>query len=233
MTQPLTFGDAAERDDVADRRHAARGDDAQVRAKRAVERERRPAHHAVFADVGDERLAIPSSSTRASTSASDDVASRSHPPTRTTPSRTSIAAMTRSAPRSSTIARRTSGASAATVPMTTFSAPASIHVRASSSERMPPPAWMRSPRVRQSPHDVRLDRMAAARCFEVDDVQPRSARDVERIEHRLRIAVRRHVGEVAAQQADDVAAEEVEGRDHVHAMKFLSTRSPAADDFSG
>jgi len=28
-------------------------------------------------------------------------------------------------------------------------------------------------------------------------------------------------------------AEEIEGRDYVHAMKFLSTRSPAADDFSG
>ena len=74
---------------------------------------------------------------------------------------------------------------------------------------------------------------AAARRFEVDDVQPRAARDVERIENRLGIAVGRHVREVAAQQADDVAAEEIERRDHVHAMKFLSTRSPAARRFLG
>ncbi len=64
-------------------------------------------------------------------------------------------------------------------------------------------------------------------------MQPRAAWDVEAIENLLRIAVRRDVREVAPPQTNDIPAEEVEGRDHVHATKFLSTRMPACDDFSG
>ena len=90
---------------------------------------------------------MPLSRIDASTSASERRASRSHPVTRTTPSRTSTAAMTRSAPTASTMARSVFGESAATVPMTTFRAPQSSQRWASSTERIPPPTCTRRSRA--------------------------------------------------------------------------------------
>src|SRR5207302_10881654 len=89
-----------------------------------------------------------------------------------------------------------------------------------------------------------------ARGLEVDDVQARAARDVERVEHRLRIAVCRNQGEVALLEAHGVALQQVERGNHVefvrrwplavgrgghdgNSRKFRRTRSPAIDDFSG
>src|SRR5688572_25157053 len=81
--------------------------------------------------------------------------------------------------------------------------------------------------------DARLDRTAAARRFEVDDVQACAARDVERVEHRFRLAVDARGRKVAVGEGDHAAVQEIERRDQLHCTKFLSTRSPAADDFSG
>ena len=87
--------------------------------------------------------------------------------------------------------------------------------------------------LREPPHDVGLDRTSAARRLEIDDVQTRAARDVERIEHRFRLTVHARRCELAVREAHDASVQQVEGRDQLHAMKFLSTRRPAVDDFSG
>src|SRR6185436_14876691 len=86
---------------------------------------------------------------------------------------------------------------------------------------------------RDAAHDLRRDRSAAARAFEVDHVQARSVVDAEIEQDVLRIAVDGHLPEVAASQADHFAFEKIDRRDHVHAMKFLNTSRPAPDDFSG
>ena len=71
--------------------------------------------------------------------------------------------------------------------------------------------------LREAPDRVDLGRLAAARALEVDDVQPRAARHVERVEHRLGVAVLRDPREVAVLQADGAALQQVDRRDHVHA----------------
>ncbi len=62
----------------------------------------------------------------------------------------------------------------------------------------------------QTADDGRLDWHPGTRGVEVDYVQPRAWRHVEPVENLFRIAVGRDVREVAALQANDVAAQEVE-----------------------
>ena len=180
-----------------------------------VERERRPAQHAVARDVGDERLVDAERF-----DVREDVCergSRLRVPSRPCGSRRRgrrRPGRCVSAPNVSTSAASSRGESAATVPTTMRSAPQSIQRRASSTRSDAAADLHDEIAQGQPPDQVRLDRTSAARRLEIDDVQPRAARDVERVEHRFRLAVGARRGEVAAREPHHASAEEVERGDH-------------------
>jgi hypothetical protein len=88
--------------------------------------------------------------------------------------------------------------------------------------------WPSDPR-----NDVRRRQLAAARTFEINHVKTRALRQIEIAQDVLRISICRHLLKVAASKTNDFALKKIDRWNHVHAMKFLKTCSPAADDFSG
>ena len=225
--------DPGERHDVGQGRDAARGNDAQRRLQRSIEIEGWPAQSPVFADVGDERLAD-----------AERLDAREHlgerRPRVALPSGhadDAVADVDRGddALRADGVDDRGQdlggiGSNGADDDFLR----AGIEPRPSIGDGADAAADLHAQiALRQPPDHVNFGRLAAARALEVDDVQPRAARHVERVEHRLGVAVRRDPREVAVLQPDSVALQQVDRRDHVHATKSLSTCRPAFDDFSG
>ena len=111
--------------------------------------------------------------------------------------------------------------------------------------------------VHEPAHDVERARLSVTRSVEVDDMDQRSGRDFEAFHDFVDRAVDGHRAEIAAREAHDAAAENVErgedeverrpssavarGRATLHGIrrhrifstKLRSTFKPAVEDFSG
>src|SRR5438132_906890 len=82
------------------------------------------------------------------------------------------------------------------------------------SERSDSAADLHAQVARSQPlYRVRFQRLAGSRRFEIDHVQPRLVGYVQRVEHRLRIAVHGRGREVAAREANDGAVQQIERGD--------------------